>query len=115
MIMPELNAFVLIELEGANGRGYWGRVMSMFATRNNLTMGISIAAGDVRTVMCPPATLIHCHHQPVDWTDPKTGKFYPGADDSDAWRHTREAFARAMIRQGPFSDRFFPEKPQEDA
>lgn len=108
MIRPQLNAFVLVELSEANGRGYWGRVLALFEGQDHTTMGISIAPGDVRTVQCPPAKLMHCHHQPIDHTD-KQGRFTPGADDSDAWVETREVIARAMIKAGPHAARYFPE------
>jgi hypothetical protein len=114
MIMPQRNSFVLVELSENNGKGYWGRVVALFIGADHVTMGISITPGDIRTVQCPPARLMHCHHQPVDAHDQKTGILEPGADDSDAWIETREAIARAMVKCGPHAARYFPDDHEDD-
>lgn len=112
MLMPQLNAFIVAEL-AENEEMCWGRVVSMFVGHLTVTLGISVGVDrdgvmQTFTITCPPWRLLHCHHQPADLFNKTTGKLLePAADDSAAWRETREAVARACMKCGPHAKRFF--------
>lgn len=116
MRMPQLNAFVVAEFT-PNAEMCWGRVLSLFVGHDSVTLGISVGHKQSFTITCPPWRLLHCHHQPMDFVDKKGRIIEPAADDSPAWRETREAIARACMKCGKHAKRFFPKQqpPQENA
>jgi hypothetical protein len=78
----------------------WGRVHSMEVDLPNKKAVLNVITGPAvqERFEVPPWKLIHCHHQPqleFITVNGKRIKLDP-ADDSEAWRLTREAITRAM-------------------
>lgn len=99
MILPALNAFLVAE--APDGVLVWGRIIAMHVELTRCTIHIPPLEDDSGEVDClefPPWKLVHCHHQPVAEYIKIDGKehFLEAADDTFAWRLTREAIARAM-------------------
>jgi hypothetical protein len=97
VILPMLNAFIVAE--APQGELLWGRVVAMHVELHRCVLHVpGINDPEVDVLEFPPWKLVHCHHQPVAeyiMVDRKE-TFFDGADDSLAWRLTREAVARAM-------------------
>lgn len=98
MILPCLNAFIVAE--APQGELMWGRVVAMHVELHRCVLHIpgGHEKHEVETLEFPPWKLVHCHHQPVAEYIKVDGKetFLAGADDTLAWRLTREAISRAM-------------------
>lgn len=80
-----------------------GRVKGIEFRDADATVWVITGPGQVDEIVCPPWRLEHCHHQPVVEYITINGKRLKqgAADDSLAWRMTREAIAKAMMSQGP--------------
>lgn len=100
MILPCLNAFLVAEKPG--GDLLWGRIVAMHVETRRCVLHVIAGAvagtAEVDVLEFPPWKLVHCHHQPIAEYIKVDGKevFFEGADDSFAWRLTREAVARSM-------------------
>lgn len=87
MRTPRLNSFVLLTMPPDPQTWVEGRVHAIGV--NDGIVHLTVITGPKMKKLCglPPWALVHYHDQPAE------------ADDSPAWRQTREAIAAACLSQ----------------